>query len=138
APPRAPVARERPAREPRAVSAPPAAPTIPDRPSAVDIRRVITEQRDALRTCYVALGGGASLRLTLRIVVTPSGVPERVDVGGSGNSPLRECIADRVRRWRFPASRQGVTVSYPIVFRADEPRGPSPAPTPQRQRPQEW
>jgi len=37
-----------------------------------------------------------------------------------GNAAVEQCVAQAVRRWRFPAPRGGgiVVVSYPILVRA--------------------
>ncbi len=117
------------------VTRPPAAPPIPDRPSPEDIRRVVAQNRRALSRCYEDHGGGEALRLTVRLTVAPDGTTHAVTIDGAP-SPLGGCVATQVRRWRFPASREGATVSYPIVFRSEA--GPAPGPPASSRRGAWW
>lgn len=64
-------------------------------------------------------------KVTLKVLVSPAGVPVRVEVDqSSGSSPLDSAALDAVRAWRFVPARRGVQnveawVRVPVVFRLE-------------------
>jgi hypothetical protein len=89
------------------------------------IRDVIHQHLGQLRSCYEqSLARAPSLdgRLVFVFRIEPSGEVSRATVKEGLSGELDECIASRVRTWRFPASHGGgAVVSYPLVFhRADQ------------------
>ncbi|MDM7462289.1 MAG: energy transducer TonB [Tepidimonas taiwanensis] len=71
---------------------------------------------------------GEEGKVTLRVLVTPQGQPERIELAESAGSPrLDEAAIEAVRRWRFAPARQGDTavaawVRVPIAFRLENNR----------------
>jgi protein TonB len=71
---------------------------------------------------------GEEGKATLRVHVTPEGLPERIELAESAGSPrLDEAALEAVRHWRFVPARQGDTavaawVRVPIVFRLEKNR----------------
>lgn len=65
---------------------------------------------------------GEEGKATLRVLVTPDGLPERIELAESAGSPrLDEAALEAVRHWRFVPARQGETavsawVRVPIAF----------------------
>jgi protein TonB len=61
-------------------------------------------------------------KVVLRVLVTPAGMAQRVEVrSSSGSNRLDEAALDTVKRWRFVPARQGVEaisawVLVPISF----------------------
>lgn len=87
------------------------------------IQRVIREHRREIRTCYESeLQRDHSLegRMVVAFVISSDGTVagSRISDSTLGNSTVEECVAGRVRQWRFPAPDGGgsVNVSYPFVF----------------------
>lgn len=89
------------------------------------IRRIVREHLGQVRYCYESLlprFPTLSGRVVVKWHVTGSGVVDASQVvSSSAATPeLGECLAGRVRTWKFPASKQaeaGFTVSYPFVFK---------------------
>jgi TonB family protein len=88
------------------------------------IRRVVRRHINEWRYCYErelqpqpALTG----RIITSFIIGPRGtvLSSKVDESTVGNAAVERCVAQAVRRWRFPAPRGGgiVVVSYPVVFR---------------------
>lgn len=71
---------------------------------------------------------GEEGQATLRVLVTPEGRPERVELAESAGSPrLDEAALEAVRHWRFVPARQGdiavaAWVRVPIAFRLENNR----------------
>jgi protein TonB len=65
---------------------------------------------------------GEEGKATLRVLVTPDGLPERIELAESAGSPrLDEAALEAVKHWRFVPARQGETavaawVRVPIAF----------------------
>lgn len=74
------------------------------------VRRVIRSHLGQIRACY----GGASGRVTLRLVVNQSGAVQAVRAQGGGTGD--QCAERAVRSWAFPAiPNSGITiVTYPV------------------------
>ncbi len=84
------------------------------------LRQVINENKTAVATCYQReLKGNQDLkgRLDFLVTVSPTGSVSRVSI----NSPqfrqtaLAQCIADKIKVWRFPAF-QGAEVQVIVPF----------------------
>lgn len=64
-------------------------------------------------------------RVMLKVLVSPAGVPVRVEVDqSSGSPPLDSAALDAVKAWRFVPARRGVQnveawVRVPVVFRLE-------------------
>lgn len=87
------------------------------------VSSVFRARAGALQSCYERelkknpkLGG----KLVIRIVIGAAGRVTSASVGGSvGSSAVNNCVASRVRGWKFPKPEGGsVTVSKSIVFSA--------------------
>lgn len=71
---------------------------------------------------------GEEGQATLRVLVTPEGRPERIELAESAGSPrLDEAALEAVRHWRFAPARQGdiavaAWVRVPIAFRLEKNR----------------
>jgi TonB family protein len=88
-----------------------------------DAHRVVRNRQGELRQCYERAlrdSGDVSGRMTLALVIGPSGSVARATIQGStvGNDAVERCIVDATRRWRFPPSRAGESASlrYPITL----------------------
>ncbi|MBX3251678.1 MAG: AgmX/PglI C-terminal domain-containing protein, partial [Myxococcales bacterium] len=87
-----------------------------------DVRRVVTAQSNqlALRRCYeTAIRGmpeAPAVRLDVEITVGTSGTVTRVSATGQSVGNLTPCVEQTVRRWRFPASANGGSARFPVVF----------------------
>lgn len=110
-------------REVRQVAVLPQDPSITGGLDAEIIRRVIRERRREVQACYEAelqrtpdLAG----RVVFNFVITPDGSVASATVRESSlnNDAVESCIANRMRRWRFPEPRGGglVRVDYPFQF----------------------
>ncbi len=113
-------------RSERRVSVRPGNPSIRGQLDRSIIQRVIRQHRREIRACYEsALQRDPDLdgRVVVAFVIDPSGsvAGSRIESSTIGNSSVENCVATRVRRWRFPEPRGGgtVRVSYPFVFTAD-------------------
>lgn len=87
------------------------------------IQRVIREHRREIRACYEGeLQRNTSLegRVVVAFVISPDGAVagSRITESSLNNSAVENCVATRVRQWRFPEPRGGgtVNVNYPFVF----------------------
>lgn len=73
----------------------------------------------------VARRNGVQGTVTLRVVVTPEGLPARVELEkSSGSMHLDNAALEAVKAWRFVPARRGSEpvegiVSFPIVFRLE-------------------
>jgi len=139
--PPAPVAGNEARVAPSPIAAPvadpaPAPETSPPRPVAVtapsDFDIVTAPRFDAAYLANpappyppLARRAGEQGRVLLRVLVTPDGLAEHVEVkAGSGSARLDEAARDAVRRWRFIPARRGADavaawVVVPIDFRLD-------------------
>ena len=87
------------------------------------IQRVIREHRREIRACYEGeLQRDPDLegRVVVGFVISSDGqvAGSRISESTLGNSAVEDCVARRVRQWRFPEPRGGgtVNVNYPFVF----------------------
>lgn len=87
------------------------------------IARVIREHRNEVRACYEAeLRADPELEGLVKVafVIAPDGqvAGARISESTLGNDAVAQCIANRARRWRFPAPGGGgtVNVNYPFVL----------------------
>lgn len=87
------------------------------------IQRVIREHRREVRACYEGeLQRNPDLegRVVVGFVISSDGqvAGSRIAESTLGNSTVEDCVARRVRQWRFPEPRGGgtVNVNYPFVF----------------------
>ncbi|MCB9531630.1 MAG: TonB family protein [Myxococcales bacterium] len=87
------------------------------------IARVIREHRREVRACYEAeLQSNPELQGLVKVafVIAADGqvAGARISESTLGNDAVGQCIANRVRRWRFPEPRGGgtVNVNYPFVL----------------------
>jgi len=84
-------------------------------------------QNPAPRYPLAARRAGEQGTVTLKVMVTREGLPQRVKVEQtSGSSRLDAAALDAVRQWRFVPARRGATpvdswVLVPVVFRLEEP-----------------
>jgi TonB family protein len=87
------------------------------------IRRVITEHRREIVACYEsALQRNPELegRVVIEWVIAPDGAVAAAKVANTtlNNADVEACMQRRVRQWRFPEPKGGVTarVNFPWVF----------------------
>jgi TonB family protein len=91
--------------------------------SRAEIHRVVQRHLGQLRFCHeqgLVQNPNATGRIVVRFVIGPAGVVTESTVTQSSHpvASVATCIADAVRRWRFPLPEGGtpVTVTYPFVF----------------------
>ena len=84
---------------------------------------VASNQTIIKRKCWQAAldahakDGATSAKVTASITIGPGGNVTSVSASGGGAFPgLADCIASRVRSWKFPASGGTTSVSVPFVF----------------------
>ncbi len=102
------------------------------------INRVVRRHMRQIRHAYErALKSEPNLsgKVAVKFTIGPNGAVTAATATGSAPARLRNDIARIVRRWRFPASGNSVTVTYPFVFSStgggtSQPNA-SPAPRPQ-------
>jgi predicted Zn finger-like uncharacterized protein len=82
-----------------------------------EVRR--REQR-SLQTCWETAIRGmrdvGDVRMDIDITIGASGTVTSARARGPGVGTLSECIEQRVRRWRFPASSEPTQLTFPVVF----------------------
>lgn len=107
----------------RQVAVTPGRPEVEGQLDREIIERVIRQHRREIRACYESeLQRNPSLegRIVVGFVIDPTGQVARASIGTStmNNNAVEECIALRVRRWRFPEPKGGglVRVNYPFTF----------------------
>ena len=108
----------------RQVAVVPAGP--PDITGGLDmdiIRRVVNERRREIRACYEAelqRNPDIAGRVVFHFVITPDGAVAQASVRETtlNNEAVEQCVARRIRQWRFPEPRGGgiVRVDYPFNF----------------------
>lgn len=83
------------------------------------VQQVVAERHAEIRHCFdrAAARGKAPAGglVSVRFVVEPRGVPQRVEVA-AGDAALETCIAQRIRKWRFPMSNGETEVEIPFAF----------------------
>ncbi|MFK7985117.1 MAG: TonB family protein [Sandaracinaceae bacterium] len=101
------------------------------------IRRVIRRHINEVRFCYEQeLNARPDLtgRVSVRFTIGPTGAVQDSSVSSStlSNARVEQCIAQALRRWRFPAPPGGgvVVVTYPFVLSSAGGSGARSAPTP--------
>jgi len=87
------------------------------------IQRVVREHRREIRACYEAeLQRNPDLegRVSMAWIIAPDGTvsASRVESSSLNSNAVEECMARRIRQWRFPEPLGGgiVNVTYPFVF----------------------
>lgn len=82
-----------------------------------EVRR--REQR-SLQTCWETAIRGmrdvGDVRMDIDITIGASGSVTTARARGPGVGTLSDCIEQRVRRWRFPASSEPTQLTFPVVF----------------------
>ncbi len=82
-----------------------------------EVRR--REQR-SLQTCWETAIRGmrdvGDVRMDIDITIGASGSVTLARARGPGVGTLSDCIEQRVRRWRFPASSEPTQLTFPVVF----------------------
>ncbi|MBI4989165.1 MAG: energy transducer TonB [Rhodocyclales bacterium] len=105
-----------------------AAPAAPAAPAPILPPRFDAAYLNNPRPPYPPLARrmGEEGKATLRVFVTPEGLPGQIDLAESAGSPrLDEAALEAVRHWRFVPARQGETavaawVRVPIAFRLEK------------------
>ncbi|MCA9575778.1 MAG: GYF domain-containing protein [Polyangiales bacterium] len=86
------------------------------------VQRVVNNNRRALQTCYERAARGQAnpprARMDVNVTVGRSGTVTAVNATGNDFGGLGSCIEQSVRRWRFPASSDGGSTRFPVVFSA--------------------
>lgn len=89
------------------------------------IRRIIRQHINEVKHCYSKeLQSKPKLqgRVTIQFTIAHTGIVavSKVQQSTMGSPPVETCIAQAVRRWKFPKPKGGgiVIVSYPFVLRA--------------------
>ena len=89
------------------------------------IRRVINKNRQAIKYCYdkeLQKKKDLEGKIVVKFVIAPNGsvVSSSIRESTMGNAAVEDCIAERVKRFKFPAPKGGgiVEVSYPFIFKA--------------------
>jgi TonB family protein len=88
------------------------------------IKKHINRQKGSIIYCYKkAVQSQQDLegKVIVRFTISPTGKVMRPGIKKStlGSSSVESCIVSRLRRWRFPAPKNGgaVAVSYPFLFK---------------------
>ena len=84
--------------------------------SPSDIQRVVQQNARAVKdTCWGADAGASEVRITVRLVIGPSGKVQSATA--SGNDPIvGRCVESQIKTWMFPASNGSTTVNIPFHF----------------------
>jgi serine/threonine protein kinase len=86
------------------------------------LSQVVNGRRGELQRCYEralrATGGHstAPVKITVNVVVSPRGRASHVSTQGEGFGELTDCIDRAVSRFQFPASSEGATFAFPLLF----------------------
>jgi hypothetical protein len=94
--------------------APPPDPSLPARPDRSDITAGIASVQSRLQSC----GDRHSVRgaVTVKIAIAPSGEVKSASTS-QGSGEFQSCIAGAIKAARFPATREGAKVSYPVMLK---------------------
>lgn len=95
------------------------------------ISRVVRRGHSELSSCFEAnvagMGPSATPRLEVYLTIGARGDVRHVSVRGDGSPALHTCIEAASRGWEFPASTDGASTSFPVIFQATSfPEGTSP------------
>jgi hypothetical protein len=82
--------------------------------TANDIRTGIRAVLPSVKACGSRTRATGTVKITAR--VAPDGTPAAVKVKAAPDELLGECVADAVKKARFPATDTGASFSYPFVF----------------------
>lgn len=95
-----------------------AAPVLPRAPTQAAVDALVVQQRAALvRACFAEHHrgeGGVELQLIAEIDGDGRVKDATVAGGGAVLRPLRRCVSEQSRAWRFPPSREGGTVTATV------------------------
>ena len=85
------------------------------------LRTVISNGQRGLRQCYErsirGQLGASSVRINVRITVSPSGRVQSANAAGQGAAAgLTSCVESNVRRWVFPRASAASQTRFPLVF----------------------
>jgi eukaryotic-like serine/threonine-protein kinase len=86
------------------------------------LSQVVNGRRGELQRCYEralrATGGHSTqpVKITVNVVVSPRGRASHVSTQGEGFGELTDCIDRTVSRFQFPASSEGATFAFPLLF----------------------
>jgi hypothetical protein len=87
-------------------------------PDDAAIVAVIRNNQTGVRMCYeraLRSNPRLSLRLDVRVNVSPDGVPERVSLDGlPGNAILADCIRNVIKTWPFPRQTAAYETEFPL------------------------
>jgi len=88
------------------------------------IRRVIKENLSQIRYCYereLAKSPGLYGKVQVKFIIAATGLVSnsQIDESTMKNANVEQCIAQKVRGWRFPKPKGGgiVIVTYPFIFK---------------------
>jgi predicted Zn finger-like uncharacterized protein len=86
-----------------------------------EVMRVYNDNKLGVKLCYEsALKKDPLLdvkKLYVSLSVEPTGVVSAVSMSGYAETPLGQCLAARIKRWRFRQSSEPFTGQFPLVFR---------------------
>lgn len=95
--------------------------------SKVVVRGVVQRHIKEVQLCYeqeLSARPDLSGRAQVKFIIAPSGAVQAANIESStlGAAPTESCIAQAVRRWKFPSPHGGgiVIVSYPFLFGPSE------------------
>jgi hypothetical protein len=92
--------------------------------SSADISSVVSKNQTIIqRKCWQQAlesrtkEGAANAKVNVKLMIGPSGDVQSASAsGGDGFPGLADCIAGRIKSWKFPASSGSTPVSVPFVF----------------------
>lgn len=88
--------------------------------NASQLSAVVNKGKRSLQRCYeTALrGSGATdtVRMDVKVTVSPAGNVSRVSTSGNGLPGMDTCINRTVKTWRFPSSGGTSQMQFPLVF----------------------
>ncbi|MDP3275720.1 MAG: AgmX/PglI C-terminal domain-containing protein [Deltaproteobacteria bacterium] len=100
------------------------APSADNGRSPDSIRRVVQQHLGEIRHCFeqaLVRNASAAGRVAVRFVIDPNGavLGAMIDSNDMGDALLGRCASDAFRRWTFAPASSVVTVTYPLMMRAE-------------------
>jgi len=83
-----------------------------------DVERTVREQLSGLESCFA--GSSFHVKQVLTLIISPDGtVLEVKDTSGTLKSvTLKSCVLDRVKKWQFPATKDGRKATVTLTLLA--------------------
>jgi len=87
---------------------------------ADQLRSVVQRGQKNLQRCYESAlrgaGADSTIRLDVKLTVSPNGNATNVLVKGQGLPGMNECISRTIKMWRFPNATEASELAFPLLF----------------------